>query len=62
MAEELATRLYEIRIIKQTGEILIFATVAATDDEAAGYAQSKMVRHGSDTGEVWCEMKLVRRM
>ena len=61
MADESGTKLYEVRI-KTKGKTLIFATAAASDQDAAVYAKEKMARHSADNAELWTGMKLVRRL
>lgn len=65
MFEQIAspeTRLYEIRLITMAGKSILFATAAASDQQAADHAKSLMLRHACDSAEVWCDMRLVRRL
>jgi len=61
MPDDETTRLYEIRLIED-GKTMIFATAAATEKDAAEYAQQKMLTHSCDSAELWCGMRLLRRL
>jgi hypothetical protein len=56
------TRLYDIKLVTMAGKSLLFATTAASDQQAADHAKGLMLRHACDSAEVWCNMRLVRRL
>jgi hypothetical protein len=62
MGSDNLNKLYEVHLLTDGARTLIFATAAATDQAAADYAKGKMLRHACDSAEVWCGMKLVRRL
>ena len=54
---------YEVRLLTADGRGRLFATAVATDNEAADYAKSLIVRTLDCEGaEVWCGMKLIRQL
>ena len=61
MPDEKSTRLYEIRLVDE-GKTLIYATAAATETAAADYGRKKMLTHSCDSAELWCGMRLLRRL
>ena len=62
MSNESGHRLYEVRIKADDGQILIFATAAATDEDAIEYAKRMMLPHPCESAEIWVGMKLLRQL
>ena len=56
------TKRYEIRLLTVEGEPLLFVATVASDQEAADYAKSLMLRHPCEIAEVWLGMKIIRRL
>ena len=55
-------RTYEIRLIRSSGNNLLFVAAFATVEEVVEYAKGQMLRHECDNGEVWCGMQLIRQL